>query len=599
MLFVHMGSINVKARFRLDDVVVYNYKYSVELELVHEMKDAPRITGVGWNYAEEAFKRMIKLERPELMKTREEIGWEKPKILKAKPVHELTRQIEKWFDKLPEIYRNCILRVSKFSIAFWKDATFWYLFNPYRCDEFGLWNNDGYGCFMKFPSRVSLRRHLMILLLRAYSYEAKSSLKLSKPKSDNKAEDAEVKVVDETVTKTEATSKQAEEIASEENMPKDTFTIEIYHLIYHCVKIHNVKLLQRKPPKPRMERVTKKETDECGLDPLIPDDPCKQNGFEANFFENDEEEMENIEKASWLKEFKIKWARFASSKKKKEDNENVAKLRWHQYYVEEPLKLFSLWGELHPTGHMFARENRGKQTQACYVVCAGMTRIQAPEYWSPKTLDAIVMCGDRYYAMSKNEWQIVGRTIEKSDVRSGERYLAKTFKIGETLYEIDLLDDICGRLYDKNGRSLWKLVEQMFLKQHFGILHCESSCLGIFKFCGAYYMMDVNSVGPPLFQYGDGVSYLIRAGGYQEFIKVLVLTIGSNECSRFSINPIVIDKMIDLGTTDLRDKPGRIELRKIECPYEDGAKGSKKSKSKEQNQRKPTIDKVTCQKSGC
>ena len=258
MLFVHMGSLNCKQKIRLNDVVVYNYKYSVELELVHEIKDAPEPIKVPQNYVEDDFIDALEFDRPELTKIPEEIGWEKPKYPKPPPVHSCTRKIEKWFDRLPETYRNCVFRTSKFCLAFWKDGNFWYLYNPYRCDEFGYWCNEGYACMLKFCTRLTLKRHLMILMLRAYSWEPNSPLKFDLSEDmQSSARTAPEKEGQEDQSEKSSTSEESN------NEPKNDFKVQIYQLIYHDVQIHNMKLLKRKPPGPKLEKVKPKVIDDC------------------------------------------------------------------------------------------------------------------------------------------------------------------------------------------------------------------------------------------------------------------------------------------------------------------------------------------------
>ena len=358
-----------------------------------------------------------------------------------------------------------------------------------------------------------------------------------------------------------------------------------------CCQIHNLKLLQRGAPKPARRSVRKKTIDDCPFDPLDVRDPCTIEQEEGDL-------KEPIEKPTWLKLYKITWAKGLSLPQKKKGKEfTVGKMRWHQYVVEESNKLFSLWGEIHITDGMFERENRGMQTYACYVVCAGMTRIMAPEYWSSKILDVIVMCGDRYYTHSKVEAEFKSTKNEYSHVNCWNRYLMSHFKIGETMFEAKVLPAICGRLYAKSGKYLWQSLEQMFLKYNFGILTCESSCLGIFKFCGAYYMCDVNSLGPPLFSYGEGAVYLLRATYFLKFVTVLVLTIGSPECSQFALNPIEILKVVDVGPSVFpvtRDKKDRKRMPKTECPYDEEKKRQMRRWKHKRAETTRTIDKLCC-----
>ncbi|XP_076647140.1 uncharacterized protein LOC143355858 [Halictus rubicundus] len=565
MLYTHMGMLNVKPKQRLDDIVVYNYKYSIEVELLREMNDVPVITGVTFDYEEPNLKRKAKLERKDLMNVQLQLGAEKMTNSQRSPVHAGVKKIEDWFDKLKIRYRNCIFRTSRFCVAFWKDNLFWYMYNPYRCDKFGFWNDNGFACILKFCSRDSLRRHLMILMLRAYVYMI--------PKSEMQ------RVKEETAVP---------EVEWEERC----FTVQIYHVTHLCCQIHNLKLLQRTAPKPAQRLVARKTIDDCPFDPLDVRDACT--------IEHEEGDLKDaIEKPTWLKLYKISWAKCTPiAQKKKSKEPGTGKMRWHQYVVEESNKLFSLWGELHITDGMFDRENRGMQTYACYVVCAGMTRIMAPEYWSSKTLDVIVMCGDRYYTHSKLEAQFKATKNEYSHVNCWNRYLTSHFTIGETMFEANVLPAICGRLYSKSNRYLWQSLEQMFLKYKFGILTCESSCLGIFKFCGAYYVCDVNSFGPPLFTYGEGAVYLLRATYFYKFITILVLTVGSPECSQFALNPIEILKVIDVGPTTLpigrAEKKRDTRITKIECPFDEEKKRQMRKWKGRRQETAKTIDKMCC-----
>ncbi|XP_076627672.1 uncharacterized protein LOC143344925 [Colletes latitarsis] len=568
MLYTHIGMINVQKKQRFDDIVVYNYKYSIEVELIRELYDVPVVTGVEWDYEESNLRLKLKLPRKELMNVRLEIGSEKITDQQRAPVHRGTRRIEDWFDKLKIRYRNCIFRTTRFCLAFWRDNAFWYLYNPYRCDEFGYWDDDGRACIVKFCSKDSLRRHLMILLLRAYVHTVPKSEMQDAPKLPE----------------------PVEEVSWEEEF----YTIQIFHVTHHCCQIHNLKLLQRGGPKPPRRLVKRKTIDDCPFDPLDVRDPCT--------IEQEEGDAKDaIEKPTWLKLYKIIWAKCMPAVQKKKTSKEAAgagKMRWHQYVVEESIKLFSLWGELHITDGMFERENRGMQTYACYVVCAGMTRIMAPEYWSSKTLDVIVMCGDRYYTHSKLEAEFKSTKNEYRHVNCWNRYLMSHFKIGETIFEAKVLPAICGRLYSKSNRYLWQALEQMFLKYHFGILTCESSCLGVFKFCGSYYMCDVNSFGPPLFTYGEGTAYLLRATYFYKFMTVLVLTVGSPECSQFALNPIEILKVVEVGPTAL--PIGRFEkkrdkrITKIECPYDEEKKKQMKKWKHRKQETARTIDKLCC-----
>lgn len=500
-LYTHIGTINVKEKQLLDDIVVYNYKYCIEVELLEEMKDVPVVKDVDFNYKEDCLKRQITLCRKDPLKVKIEIGCQKVTDSGYVSVHEDVREIEEWFSNMSSRYRNCIFRTTRFSLAYWKDGLFWYLYNPYRCDEFGFWDDEGYACIVKFCSKDSLLRHLMILLLRAYAYRV-PSLPVEKG--------------------------------------KDVFDIQIFHVILHDCQLHNSKLLQRCGAIKRPRCANK-----CP--------PTSEDASDSE--EEDGDSKEPRERSTWLKRLQITWGKCASRKRR--ISTKVSKARWHQYYIEEPKRLFSLWGEIHISDAMFDEANRGMQAYACYMVCAGMTRIMAPEYWSSKILDVIVMCGDRYYTHSKLEAEVKSTRPEYAHVSSWSKYLCDRFKIGETLFEARMLSAVCGRLYSRSGECLWKLLERMFADYHFGVLTCDGACLGLFKFCGAYYMCDVTSYGPPLFHYGNGAAYLIRATSFYKFMTVLVLTINSPERSRFSLNPIEIVRVVETDPSFSRARIGK------------------------------------------
>ncbi|KMQ92044.1 hypothetical protein RF55_8023 [Lasius niger] len=504
-LYTHIGTINVKEKQRLDDVVVYNYKYDVEIELIQEMRDIPVVRNVDFNYEESGLRRQITLRRKDPLEVRVELGCEKMTSLGYVPVHEETRGLEEWFDKLAARYRDCIFRTARFSLAFWQDGLFWYLYNPYRCDELGCWNDDGRACIVKFCSKDSLRRHLMILLLRAYAYP-----EIPRSRDPDRSD-------------------VANDVA---------FDVQIFHVTFHRCQLHNLELLQRGVP----ETASRRRADEQRpSDSLLEIEETTDLGED----EEDDDPREPRERVAWLKRRRVTWGRCAPQARRK-SRAKVA--RWHQYYVEEPGKLFSLWGEIHITDRMFDEANRGMQTYACYVVCAGMTRIMAPEYWSPKILDAIVACGDRYYARSKREAELRSDKTEYAHVGCWSRYLCDRFEIGGTLFEARMLPAVCGRLYARSVRECLRgTLERLFADHHFGVLTCENACLGVFKFCGAYYMCDVNSFGPPLFSYGRGAAYLMRATCLGEFVTVLVLTIASPERSRFTLNPVEILRIVEIG----------------------------------------------------
>lgn len=124
-------------------------------------------------------------------------------------------------------------RTPRFAVAYWEDGKFWYLYNPYRCDKLGFFSWDGYACLSKHCSKEALKRHLMILILRAYAYSSTSK----KPKNDSE---------DQKSNKSKKSRGSSIKTEQDSNEIK-TFSIRIYQFVYHSCNIHNVKLLTKKP----------------------------------------------------------------------------------------------------------------------------------------------------------------------------------------------------------------------------------------------------------------------------------------------------------------------------------------------------------------
>ena len=85
----------------------------------------------------------------------------------------------------------------------------------------------------------------MILTLRAYACD----LKHAQDDEDSK-------------------NKVGEPVESKGCIENKSFSIQIYQIIYHSCKIHNVKLYLRTPLKSKPAVVEKKKSDPCTFDPL-------------------------------------------------------------------------------------------------------------------------------------------------------------------------------------------------------------------------------------------------------------------------------------------------------------------------------------------
>ncbi|XP_058808704.1 uncharacterized protein LOC131674205 [Phymastichus coffea] len=562
MIFLHVGYLTLRDTQRFDDVLVYNYKYSVELQLVHELKKVRIVQDVTFDYFEKTMKKKRQLRRKEMTLTKSNFSTEKTRDEYGATVHRETRRIEKWFDNLDDVYSNCIFRTSRFTLAFWKDGSFWYLYNPYRCDEFGFWNDDGFACFVKFCSRDSLKRHLVILTLRAYAYEC------------------EVQNTDDYYSESVTTKSYASSMGK-----RKRFTLQIYQLIYHSCHIHNVKLLLREPRKPKPQLIEKKQSELCTFDPLEEVNPCdepKDDISDVSFFYHCKKNI-RMEKFEWLED-EIIWARYPTPAKPR-CGPGADKLpKWHNYEIVSSKRLYILWGTKHILQKTFPEENRGKQAATCYAVCAGMCLINAPEFWDAETLDDIVICGDKFYSERYGKLKEVCVKIIKGNlpVDDWDERPTDKFRIGNMTFDLEAKSAIHGRLYFKSNRCLWQTLQRFFQNNTFGVLTCESAQLAVFKHYGVYFMLDVASYGPPIFERGAAMAYLIRATCFVDFMKNLVLVIGAPECCKFTLRPMEIVDTVDLSDVDecgrirwekCEEKP--VELFKPICPTGNDKKGKK------------------------
>lgn len=128
-------------------------------------------------------------------------------------------------------------------------------------------------------------------------------------------------------------------------------------------------------------------------------------------------------------------------------------------------------------------------------------------------------------------------------MKKGEKqYHSSTyeFKIYNSWITARCHKPIKGRLYSSGTESLWQVLKLFFRHRRFGVLKCETALVGIFRDSGVYYLCDVLSYGPPIFEHGNGSAYLLRLTNFKDFVASLILLIGSPESAIFSISSIVV-----------------------------------------------------------
>ncbi|XP_051174843.1 uncharacterized protein LOC127290379 isoform X2 [Leptopilina boulardi] len=514
MLFIHTGLINVKRRQILNDIVVYNYKYNIELKLVDELKDICRITDSTCNNVEKSIKKKKRLHRNELMHIQGTLGLKKNSNLSKLLIDNTTKIIEEWFDKVDLSHMNSIIKTDIFCLSFWRDGLFWYLYNPFRCNEYGLWDDYGYNCIMKFCSRDSLKRHLTILLLK--SITSRSDLEIENDNDFNQGNEDDKEYDVSQIKESTSVERNKKYLKSENNI----FTIQIFKINLHCCKVYNSKSFQNVAFKTQIPE--RKMNHECNIKFK---DLCM------------DEQVDLSNKVPWLQFSKL-------NQDESKNNTSNNKFMWYQY-VEQKGKLFSL--QVHISDKIFPKKIQGEQFYASCVICAGMAKLIAPEYWTSQTLNAIFIFGNVYFTCCILQAKQKFQTVELLNTGSFTNYLCEEFKIGNFLFKLKAFPSMPVQIYNKCSTSLKSSIEKCFLKYHFGILTCENACLGLFKHCDSYYVFDVCSTDSSIFVYEKGTAFLLRATDFHKFITSLLLIIGSSSnYKKFALNPIKILTIFDL-----------------------------------------------------
>ena len=181
-----------------------------------------------------------------------------------------------------------------------------------------------------------------------------------------------------------------------------------------------------------------------------------------------------------------------------------------------------------------------------------------------------------------------------------DEYPSDQFSISNTHFEFNVSAPTRGRLYVRNGQCLWQSLERLLQRHSFCIFSCECTRLGVFKHCGAYYICDVQSYGLPIFDCGKGVAYLLRASCFVDFVKSILLIVGSSECSEFTIRGLEIVKIIEKDDKckekwmEKKETCGTDVINDAVCPLADEKKANKKKKKSPLNKGK---NNTCCKKS--
>lgn len=234
------------------------------------------------------------------------------------------------------------------------------------------------------------------------------------------------------------------------------------------------------------------------------------------------------EKISFVESIKMPpWSRLLSCnllKQKREDSQ------WKHYSTEIDRDLYSLWGNIHPAAPIF--NEPGKQYLAIYTVACGIASLYHLDFWTPELMDSIVINGNAYYETITQHFPD-DYEFEMSDLNG-------TYNLNGIHLKFTITPAVRGTLYDFDLESfnLSLALTYFFHKYKFGILLMTGRALLIGKE-SAYFMLDCQSIGKPLFQPRQGAMYMLRCCSLRRLLDVIVLTLNIKRyCIEFALYPV-------------------------------------------------------------
>lgn len=200
---------------------------------------------------------------------------------------------------------------------------------------------------------------------------------------------------------------------------------------------------------------------------------------------------------------------------------------WHNWNIEIPKSLYSLFGTIHQLSEKFSPETRGRQTLANLTVAAAMTDIYDFEQWNAAVLNAILVNGDNYFKECIKDVEDKNYEISVDDLKSDCSIFPYTFKV-------KFIPVINGTMFLVHPKqfNLYKGLRVFFdtYESRCGIV---SVTKGEWKKHVAfgrtqereYFMFDCDSFGPPMFLDFDGSSYILRCTSFKRLLHVLTVTL--------------------------------------------------------------------------
>lgn len=196
--------------------------------------------------------------------------------------------------------------------------------------------------------------------------------------------------------------------------------------------------------------------------------------------------------------------------------------KWKEYDIERDMKLYSLWGHVHPNMSLF-KPYSGKQHIACCIVSLILSNLYCIDEWDSVLLDSIILHGHKYLASSVRR---LTTKKDKLDVADHNGFcLIQDFGY---MVELELL--LFGRLYDENRTrfNLNRALNFAFKQKKLPgvLLLCNGRSLAIGNGENQnYFMYDCQSYGPPLFKENQGTSYVLKCCCLKILIVCITLTL--------------------------------------------------------------------------
>lgn len=229
---------------------------------------------------------------------------------------------------------------------------------------------------------------------------------------------------------------------------------------------------------------------------------------------------------AWLEVDPLPWSR---RMKKTVDGRARGKpdTMWHNWNIEIPRSLYSLFGTIHQLSEKFSPETRGKQTLACLTVAIAMTDIYELVQWNPAVLDAILVNGDNYFKECIAEISDKNYEIRVDDLKPDCSIFPYSFKV-------KFLPVINGTMFLVHPKqfNLYKGLRVFFdqYESRCGIVSVTKSEWRKHVAFGRteereYFMFDCDSFGSPMFLDFDGSSYVLRCTSFKRLLHVLTVTL--------------------------------------------------------------------------